>query len=228
MTAPSFDPYWKEKYRKGHSAHCPYDIVFSFIYRHAPKNCARSAIRILEVGCGSGNNIWFGAGEGFSMTGIDGSSDAIDYARNRLKQAGLNADITVGDFTKLPYPEEAFDFVIDRASLTHSGFSQAKMAVSEIHRVLVPGGKFFCNTFSAHHTSAQSGRLIEDNLTIETTTGALAGYGQICFYRSDQMKDLFPAPWKMESLKHLVITETLDKREDVHAEWRAIASKVQG
>jgi SAM-dependent methyltransferase len=226
MTAPSFDPIWREKYAQGHVVRCPYDIVFSFIYRNAPKSKKRSEIKILEVGCGPGNNIWFAASEGFSMTGLDASPEAIEYAKNRILMAGLKADLIVGDFTDLPFPERTFDLVIDRAALTHCGLHQAKKAVLEIRRVLVSGGKFFFNTYSSFHTTAKSGRKIEDNLTVETTRGAIAGWGQVCFYTREQMHSLFPPPWKIVSLKHLVITETWGETEDVHAEWRAIVSKV--
>jgi len=225
MTAPSFDPIWREKYAQGHVVRCPYDTVFSFIYRNAPKNKERSQVSILEVGCGPGNNIWFGATEGFSMTGIDGSPEAIDYAKNRILAAGLKADLIVGDFTHLPFSERTFDLVIDRAGLTHSGLSQAKKAVLEIYRVLVSGGKFFCNTYSSFHTTAKSGRVKEDNLTVGTTSGSLAGWGQVCFYTREQMESLFPSPWNIESLKHLVITEARGRTKDVHAEWRAIVYK---
>jgi ubiquinone/menaquinone biosynthesis C-methylase UbiE len=201
MTAPSFDPFWREKYAKGHVVRCPYDIVFSFIYRNVPKDKDRSQVSILEVGCGPGNNIWFGAIEGFSMTGIDGSPEAIAYAKNRLFADGLKAALTVGDFTLLPYAERNFDLVIDRGSLTCAGLSQAKKAVLEIYRVLVSGGKFFCNVYSSFHTSATSGRTIEDNLVVETTKGII------------------------ESLKHLVITESAGENAEVHAEWRAIVCK---
>jgi SAM-dependent methyltransferase len=225
MPASSFDPIWREKYARGHVVRCPYDIVFSFIYRNVRTNTERSQVRILEVGCGSGNNIWFGATEGFNMTGVDASQEAIEYAKKRLLASGLKAHLIVADFTQLPFSDRTFDLVIDRAGLTHCGQSQAIKAVHEIHRVLVVGGKFFCNTYSSFHSTAKGGQIKEDNLTVQTTTGSLAGWGQVCFYTRDQMKSLLPPPWHIESLKHLLITETLDEAEDVHAEWRAIVSK---
>ncbi|MFZ0504002.1 MAG: class I SAM-dependent methyltransferase [Chthoniobacterales bacterium] len=229
MTAPSFDPFWDEHYAKGDFPRCPYDIVFSFIYRNTKSETSRSNIRILEVGCGSGNNIWFGATEGFLMTGIDASHEALEFARARLKKDGLSADLTVGDFTTLPYKANNFHLVFDRGAITHCGLSQAKRAVQEIYRVLIPGGKFFFNCYSKSHTTAQSGRLTEDNLVVDTTGGSIAGSGQICFYSESQVKELFPQPWQIESIKHMVVTELCERdREDVHAEFRAIVLKPNG
>jgi ubiquinone/menaquinone biosynthesis C-methylase UbiE len=229
MTPPTFDPFWNEEYAKGIFPRCPYDMVFSFIYRNINKDANRSNIRILEVGCGSGNNIWFGATEGFSMTGIDGSHEAIEYARSRLKKDGLSADLTVGDFTALPYRANNFDLVFDRAAITNCGLSQAKRTVEEIYRVLIPGGKFFFNSYSELHSTAKSGSLTEDNLIVDAPGGSLAGSGQICFYSENQVKELFPHPWQIESIKHMVETELRESdQEDVHAEFRAIVLKPIG
>jgi ubiquinone/menaquinone biosynthesis C-methylase UbiE len=87
------------------------------------------------------------------------SHDAIDYARQRLANGDLTADLTVGNFTSLPYAADSFDLVFDRTALTHCGFSYAKRAVCEIYRVLVPGGKIFSNLFSSSHSTVQSGCL---------------------------------------------------------------------
>jgi SAM-dependent methyltransferase len=86
---------------------------------NAPKNLSRSDVRVLELGCGTGNNLWFAAREGFQVCGLDASATAVAFARERLEAEGLTADVRVGDFTqKLPYPDAFFDFIIDRAALS--------------------------------------------------------------------------------------------------------------
>jgi SAM-dependent methyltransferase len=224
MTAPSFDPIWREKYAQGLEIRAPYDCIVSFVFRNRPKK-ARSEIRILEVGCGTGNNVWYLSREGFSVSGIDGSPEAISYASQRLKEDRLAADLRVGDFTQLPFPENTFDLVYDRGSLTCCGLSSAKRAVQEIYRVLVHGGKFFFNPYSAEHTSAKSGQQLEDNLTVNIDRGNLVGCGQLCFYNRAEVEGLLREPWKVESLSHLHISELLGQTADIHAEWRVVARK---
>jgi SAM-dependent methyltransferase len=223
MTNPSFDPIWREKYAHGLAVRAPYDCVVSFVHRNKPAK-DRSEIRILEVGCGTGNNVWYLAREGFAMSAIDASPEAISYARNRLTEDNLTADLRVSDFTELPFSDSTFDLVFDRCSLTNCGLSFARKAVSEVSRVLVPGGKFFINPYSSEHTSAKSGRLVEDNLTVDINGGSLVGCGQICFYNQAQLESLFPAPWQILSLEHLVISEVWAAKE-IHAEWLGRALK---
>jgi SAM-dependent methyltransferase len=223
MTNPSFDPIWSEKYAHGLAVRAPYDCVVSFVYRNKPAK-DRSAIRILEVGCGTGNNVWYLAREGFALSGVDASPEAISYARDRLAEDNVTADLRVSDFTELPFSDNWFDLVFDRAALTNCGLSFARNAVSEVFRVLVPGGKFFINPYSSEHTSAKSGRLVDDNLTVDINGGSLVGCGQICFYDQAQLESLFPGPWQILSLEHVVITEAWAPKE-IHAEWWGRAQK---
>jgi SAM-dependent methyltransferase len=223
MTNPSFDPIWREKYAHGLAVRAPYDCIVSFVYRNKPAK-DRSETKILEVGCGTGNNVWYLAREGFDLSGIDASPEAISYAQHRLDEEKVDADLRVGDFTQLPYPDNTFDLVFDRAALTNCGLSFARKAVSEIFRVLVPSGQFFINPYSSEHTSAKSGRLVDDNLTVDINGGSLVGCGQICFYNQGQLESLFPAPWQVLSMEHLVITEVRAAKE-IHAEWWGRALK---
>ena len=62
----------------------------------------RSQVKILEVGCGPGANIWYLAREGFDVYGIDGSSTGIAKAQAFLKKENLNAHLSIGDVNKLP------------------------------------------------------------------------------------------------------------------------------
>ncbi|MFY9985990.1 MAG: class I SAM-dependent methyltransferase [Chthoniobacterales bacterium] len=223
MTSPSFDPIWREKYAHGLAVRAPYDCIVSFVYRNLPAK-ERSKIRILEVGCGTGNNVWYLAREGFRLSGIDASPEAISYAQHRLDEDKVAADLRVADFTQLPYADNTFDLVFDRCALTNCGLSFARKAVCEVSRVLVPGGKFFINPYSSEHTSAKSGRLIDDNLTVDINGGSLVGCGQICFYNQAQLESLFPAPWQILSMEQLVITEVWAAKE-IHAEWWGRALK---
>lgn len=138
----TFDPVWEEIYNQGYSLNrYSWDNVVSFVYRYYPRHKPRNEIRILEVGCGSGSNLWFAAREGFQVAGIDGSTSAITYARNRFDEESLNGDFRLGDFTQLPFDSEYFDLVIDRCAITCCDISATKKAVEEVRRVLHPEGK---------------------------------------------------------------------------------------
>jgi cyclopropane fatty-acyl-phospholipid synthase-like methyltransferase len=55
----------------------------------------------LAVGCGPGPNLWYRARDGFTVAGIDGSANAIDSARERLRAEGLAAPLQAADLRSL-------------------------------------------------------------------------------------------------------------------------------
>jgi SAM-dependent methyltransferase len=219
-------PVWEAIYHEGKALNrYPFDQVVSFLYRNAPRTKPRSATRILEIGCGAGNNLWFAAREGFRVAGVDGSPSAIEYAQKRLADEGLTGDLQVGDFISLPFNEDTFDFVIDRAALTCSGFISAQKTVAEVRRVLIPGGKFFFNPYSDRHSSYASGKPGPDGVTIDISGGTLVGIGPIFFYGKRDLHALFGRGWKLVSVRHVEYLEELEPLYNCHAEWIVIAEK---
>jgi len=222
----SFNEIWEDIYRDGRQLNrYPFDQIVSFIYRNLPRDKPRSEIRILEVGCGAGNNLWFAAREGFQVAGLDGSTAAIEVARKRFEADGLQGDLRVGDFTSLPWNDESFDIAFDRGALTNCGLSMGKKAVREIHRVLKPGGKFYFNPYSVMHSSHVSGRPGPDGVTQEITAGGLEGMGAICFYTRRDVENALGEGWRVNSLVHVERTDVLRPQYTVSAEWRVYCEK---
>ena len=223
--ARSFDPIWEEKYAAGHAQRYPWDAVVSFIFRHAPRERARSEVKILEVGCGTGSNLWFAAREGFSVAGVDASASAIRAAEDRFRADGLNGDLRVADFTSLPFEAGQFDLAIDRAALSCCGRSAARRAIAEVRRVLKAGGRLLFMPYSAAHSSRASGRMGPDGLVLGISAGTLVGAGQICFWSEDDVLAAFARGWTLERLEHVEARERRDHAQGVHAEWRCVARR---
>lgn len=219
---------WEQEiYSQGHHLNrYPYDNVVSFLFRHYPNNKKREDIKILEVGCGAGNNLWFAAREGFSVTGIDGSSSAIKYAKERLANEGLTGNFIVGDFTKLPFENNMFDIVIDRCSIVCCSLEAGKQAIREVNKVLQPGGLFFFNTYSQVHTSFTSGKLQKDGFVNQITEGDLKGLGSLCFYSHKDILEAFSDRWEITTVTHKEHKELKGSNQLIHAEWEVIARKV--
>ena len=218
---------WEEIYGEGKALNrYPFDQVVSFLYRNYSRSKPRPETKILEIGCGAGNNLWFAAREGFSVAGIDVSQHAIEFARKRFADEGLQGDLRVGDFDGLPFEGDTYDFVIDRGALTCSGTTAARKTIAEVRRVLVPEGKFFFNPYSDHHSSCVSGKPGEDDLMVDITGGTLTDIGPLRFYGKRDILDMFRQGWQVVSLRHLEFTEELETLYDCHAEWILIAQKV--
>jgi len=217
------DPVWEASYAAGHSQLYPWDAVVSFVFRYAPKERARENVRILEVGCGTGSNLWFAAREGFAVCGIDGSPSAIAQARERFARDGLVGDFRVATFDDIPFDDDHFDLALDRAALSCVGHAAGRAAVAEVARVLCSGGFFFFNPYSERHSSAVAGTPGADGLVENIVRGNLAGTGGISFYGRDDVERAFPAPWRIRFLEHMERSDLLDESNLAHAEWRVVA-----
>ena len=95
---------------------------------------------VLEIGVGLGADHQRFAEAGARLHGLDLTDRAIDHTRRRLSLFGLNSDLRTGDAERLPFPDDAFDFVYSWGVIHHSPDTAA--AAREILRVLRPGGRF--------------------------------------------------------------------------------------
>lgn len=204
----------------------PYDSVVSFVYRSFPRIKPRSKVNILEIGCGSGNNLWFVAREGFSASGIDISQSAISFATKRFLSENLKADLRVGSFLELPWPSSSIDICIDRAATACVGISDQVTTINEVKRVLRPGGFFFFNGYSDEHTSAHHGNKLTDGRIGDITKGSLQGFGGIGFLSEQDVQSLFEDGWQLNSLELMKSVDRCSPSNDLHAEWKVVAKKL--
>ena len=203
----------------------PFDSVVTFIYRNYPRDKERAQIKLLELGCGSGNNLWFAAREGFNVTGIDGSESAISFAKNRFFKENLEGCFINGDFTSLPLKNNEFDLVIDRCSIVCVNFEGAKKTLKEVFRVLKLGGLFFLNLYSDRHSSYMTSNLQENGFSSDIKDGTLIGLGELCFYGKKDLDKLINSEWIIKSIKHKSIDEINGASLSIHAEWEVILQK---
>lgn len=219
-----FQQIWENKYKAGEGLNrYPWDYVVSFIYNNRPSKPLNSQIRILEVGFGAGGNLWFCAREGFDVYGVEGSVTACDYAKKWFEAEGLKADLREGSFEKLPFQDNFFDIVIDRASLTCVSSSSCKLAVSEISRVLQPKGIFLFTPYSKDHTSYKTG-VAEENGLVRVVNGSIVNAGLINFYDFNDIKLMISdTGLSMVSCEHWVKTEILNNQN--HCEWHVVLKK---
>ena len=221
---PSFDPIWEDLYNKGkHLNRYPYTTVVSVISSLVQSMDKKNEIRVLEVGCGAGNNLWFAAREGLQVSGIDASSAAINYAKNRFREEDLEGDFRIGDFTDLPFDDHFFDLVIDRAAITSTGLSNSLKAIKEVNRVLKKGSRFYSELFS-DSTTVGLGSKVGDNL-IMGIDGPYSGVGQICLYSRSQLLNNFSENWKILDLWHVQNTSAFGKEKKICAQWNILAEK---
>lgn len=222
----TFDPVWEKKYfdNPEYRNYYPYDAIVSLIFHHANKQMARNEIKILEIGCGTGNNLWFASREGFSVFGLDGSKTAIEFAEGRFKNEGLKGEFIVGDMTSLPYEDSFFDIIYDRAAMTLVPKKKVVEVVSEVNRVLKKDGVFFCTPFSDHDSSCYRAE-DDDGLIRDIDVGTILGGSQTGFYSALEIRKMFLVNWRLKSMLHINKQEMLNPKRTVTAEWNVTAVK---
>ncbi len=227
MELNSFDPVWEERYKDNpkYRNHYPWSSVVSFIYNNKPRDKENDAIRILEVGCGNGANLWFAAREGFSVAGIDGSQTAISYAKEWFAREGLKGDFRVGDFASLPFEDNYFDLVIDRAALSFSCVPAISNAINEIWRVLCPGGRFTFNPYS-DRCSSFDGVPDPDGCYRKVHFGTIRPGAQVSFFSIGEIRSLFQEKWIINQIIHNEQINFHTPERTTHAEWQVEVTKI--
>ena len=92
--------------------------------------------RVLDLCCGQGNVSEALNQRGCEIVGLDFSPPMLAQARNRVS----DAIFLEGDAQALPFEDKSFDVVVSNLGVCH--VADQPTAVSEIARVLRPGGRF--------------------------------------------------------------------------------------
>lgn len=96
------------------------------------------------MGCGGGLACEFWAHQQANVSGIDQSQQSIEAAQAHAQAHHLPIHYRQGEAENLPYPANRFDCILCFDVLEHV-FSVERV-ISEIYRVLKPGGIFFFDT----------------------------------------------------------------------------------
>jgi SAM-dependent methyltransferase len=95
---------------------------------------------VLELGCGTGNDAARLAGEGYTVTAVDLSGEAIGQAKAKF---GPAARFLVADIAQpLPFRDGAFDAVMSNVALHMFPDGVTRAVFAEVGRVIRPGGLF--------------------------------------------------------------------------------------
>ena len=132
--------------------------------------------RLLDLGCGLGRHSIFFNAQGFTVTAIDLSEYGVNNLREWQKKNGTDFRAIVGDMKELPFADNAFDCIYSYHVLSHTDTEGIKRIMSEIHRVLRPGGEIYFDLCSkkAWHYENSVGEKIDEN-TIRFVGGAEDG-----------------------------------------------------
>jgi SAM-dependent methyltransferase len=92
--------------------------------------------RVLDAGCGTGNNLKH-LSEWGRAVGVDLSEEALRFCRTR------GVDVVRGNLLRLPFDDARFDLITSFDVIYHRWVTDDRQAVRELVRVLRPGGRLF-------------------------------------------------------------------------------------
>lgn len=141
---------------------------------------ARGARSVLDLGCGVGRHACFLADAGFAVQAMDASTAGLDHAARQARELGLDVTFRDGLMTELPYPDASFDYLLSFNVIYHGDGGVVARAVSEIHRVLKPGGLFHGTLLSKRNAKYGLGKEIAPNTFV--IGGAEGDKGHPHFY----------------------------------------------
>jgi ubiquinone/menaquinone biosynthesis C-methylase UbiE len=123
----------------------------AFRYRWLERQIATrpDVTRLLDLGCGSGENMWRFVEWGRTPLGMD-------LARDRLDRARAYGPVTQGEATSLPFADEVFDMVYLAHVLHH--VADAGALLREVRRCLRPAGTLFVVETIENHPLIRLGR----------------------------------------------------------------------
>ncbi len=123
------------------------DYIESRVNRVFGKNALRQQ-EVLEVGCGGGLIAYELAQREALIVGIDPSQNALEVAREKVRQSGLgqNAYFERSYAESLPYADGSFSVIVCLDTLEH--VRDLSATIREIARVLAPGGIFIFDTIN--------------------------------------------------------------------------------
>lgn len=113
---------------------------------------------ILDIGCGTGSLVLQikRLYKDVEIVGLDPDPKALIRARRKAKRNHLSVRFDRGFSDELPYADESFDLVFSSFMFHHLEAGEKEGTLSEVHRVLKPGGSLFLLDFG--HSESQQNR----------------------------------------------------------------------
>lgn len=116
--------------------------------------------RVLDAGCGTGENSLYLAHLGFEVWGIDAAPSAIKKAKEKAKERGITVNFLVSDALKLQLLQTKFDTVIDCGLFHVFSDEERPIFAASLSSALYPDGKYFMLCFSEHEPGTYGPRRV--------------------------------------------------------------------
>jgi len=173
--------------------HEQFGSIDIYLFDQLLRGRLQPGMSLLDAGCGAGRNLVYFLRNGFKVYGVDQSATAIVQAKSLATELlhDIESDqFRVENVDRMSFSNETFDVVLSSAVLHFANDEEHWQAmVSEMWRVLKPGGIFFARLASTvgiedqiqpingrrYHLPDGSDRFLVDFEMLDKTTKSLGG-----------------------------------------------------
>ena len=157
--------------------------------------------RVLDAGCGTGEHALMAASLGYEAVGIDMSVRAIELARTKAAERGVEARFLVADALCLVELGQRFDTVLDCGLFHVLDDNERESYVVSLTDVIPSGGRFHMLCFSDRQPGDWGPRRVTQ----------------------DEIQAAFSVGWRIESIEPAVIDLTWDPKGALA--WQVAATR---
>ncbi|KRV49607.1 hypothetical protein AQ490_20010 [Wenjunlia vitaminophila] len=187
-------------------------------------NSGKISGEVLDAGFGPAGLSLYLATEGYAVTGIDQSPEAVDAARARARQRGLRASFAVGDLLDLSEYRGRFGTVVECGVFHGLGPDERRQYARSLHVATRPGAHAHLLNLTGSGQEAARARLAESGMsapavegfhavTAEHLRAAFAGLWDVVSIEERAMKLRFPGDQQFTELP--AVLSTFKRRPDV-------------
>jgi 2-polyprenyl-3-methyl-5-hydroxy-6-metoxy-1,4-benzoquinol methylase len=120
----------------------------------------------LDIGCGQGRNSLYLAQQGFSVTGIDNSAEAISCLTAVANKQNLQVTTGLADIEKFVINKNHYQLIVANTLLDHLPVEQSDVIAQNIIDGLAPGGFLFVSVFTINDPGYNAqGRTVSETAT---------------------------------------------------------------
>jgi 2-polyprenyl-3-methyl-5-hydroxy-6-metoxy-1,4-benzoquinol methylase len=147
--------------------------------------------KVLDIGCGTGENAIFFAGLGHEVWGLDGATLAIETARKKALERSVQVNFIVGNALHLEKLEQRFDTITD-CGLFHTFSDERRVLFAKtLKATLKESGTYFMLCFSDKEP---------------------AGWGGPRRVSKDEIMETFGAGWRVNYVREARFSTTFDDK----------------
>jgi cyclopropane fatty-acyl-phospholipid synthase-like methyltransferase len=159
--------------------------------------------RVIDIGCGTGENALYFAKAGLDVVGVDGSPEAIRQARDKARQRDVSIRFDIADVLDLHAYRQSFDTATDSGVFHVFDDDDRPRYEHSVRDVLRPGGYLFLVCFSERQPGDWGPRRVTQA----------------------ELRETFNDGWHIDRIEAAHFTTRLDDAPQIEA-WLAVMTRV--